>query len=79
MIPVLRSVVKYFLLFFVFGSCFDDFLERGFFEGGAFDQLVQRIDIGFVMLAVMEFQRLGRHMRRQRIFIIRQEGEVRRA
>ena len=34
---------------------------------GAIDQLVQRVDVFLVVLAVMEFQRLGRNVRRQSV------------
>jgi len=41
----------------------DDVLERGLFELGAFDQVVQVGDVGGVMLAVVVFEGLLGDMR----------------
>ena len=53
----------------------NDFDQRLGRQRRAVGQLVQRIDIGLVMFAVMELERLGRHDRLERVLGIRQGGK----
>ena len=46
---------------------FNDLLERGVFELAALDQIVEVVDVGSVMLAVMKLESFGRDVRRQGI------------
>ena len=56
----------------------DDLLERFALEAGAFQQLVAVVDIGLVVLVVVIFQRLPRHVGRQRVVGIGQVGQLER-
>jgi hypothetical protein len=58
-IPRLRGIVEYLLGFFVLGRLLDDVLERHLGVRRALDQLVQLVDVGFMMLAVVERNGLG--------------------
>src|SRR5690606_32253442 len=72
-IPALRGVVEKSLL--TAASSGNDRLEIRAGEIGAFDRGVGLVDIGFVVLAVMEAQSLGRDCRGQRFAVIRQGHE----
>ena len=52
----------------------DHVLDRLAIELGAFHQVVAVIDIGEVMLVVMEFQRLARHVGGERVVSVRKFG-----
>ncbi len=56
----------------------DDLLERLAFEPAAFQQLVAVVDIGLVVLVVVIFERLARHIGRQCIMGVGQIGQLER-
>ena len=56
----------------------DDLFERLAFQPGAFEQLVAVVDIGLVVLVVVIFERLARHVGRQRVVGIGQVGQLER-
>src|SRR5689334_7900910 len=57
---------------------FDDFLERFAFEPAAFEKFIAIIDVGFVMLVVMIFERLARHVGSKRIMSVGKVGQLER-
>ena len=57
---------------------FDDVLERFALKPAAFQQLVAVVDIGLVVLVVVIFERLLRHVRRERVIGIGQVGQFER-
>src|SRR5665213_4316748 len=57
-VPHLRGVVEDAGLVGLAGGVLDDLLERGALEFGARDQFVEVVDVGLVMLAVVEAQRV---------------------
>src|SRR5690606_4082924 len=73
-VPGLRCVVVYRRVV-VLVRLLDGFLERHIFIRSPGSVLVQLVYIPFVMLAVMELQRPGRHVRLKCVKIIRQLGE----
>jgi len=56
------------------GRFLDDVFQSGVFKFGAFDQIIQVGDISLMMLGIMVIKSLGGHMRRERVFGIRQCG-----
>ena len=68
MVPHLSGVVEHLGLCLVLVGGLDDLLERLALEGRPFDQLVQCVDVGLVVLAVMKLQGLCRGIGFQRIF-----------
>ena len=56
----------------------DDLLDALAFELGALEQLVAGVDIGLVVLVVMKFERLLRHIGLQRVIGIGKFGECER-
>src|SRR6204780_1359537 len=71
-VPGLGGVVENRRLGAVLGGETDDLLQRFAGQGGARDQLVQRVDIGAVVLVVMKLESLGGDMRLERILRIGQ-------
>src|SRR6201996_356361 len=53
----------------------DDLFEGFAFEFGSLDRVVAVGHVGLMMLVMMEFQRLLRHVRRQGVMSVRQVGE----
>lgn len=58
-IVVLGGVVEDGLVLGVFGGAADDLVEGHAVEGGAFDELVELVDVGAVVAAVVEAELLG--------------------
>lgn len=70
-VPDLRGVVED-----ATRGLLDDVFQRQVLELGARDQVVQVRDVGLVVLAVVELQRLFRDVRSQRVQFVRQGGRV---
>src|ERR671910_129044 len=71
-VPGLRGVVEHRT---GFGGK-DDLLERLVGVVGAVDELVEGVDIGLVVLAVVEVERLLAHVGRESVLAIRQRGQL---
>ena len=55
-------------------GAFEDLLDRLVLPLGALGQIVSGRHIGLMMLVVMEFEGLARHVRRESVISIRQIG-----
>ena len=75
MVPYLGGIVEDALLGRVFGRVLDHVFERGAGQRRAFHQLVEIGDVGLVVLAVVERQRIGRDVGRERVLRRRAGGE----
>jgi hypothetical protein len=69
-IPDLRGVVED-----TARRLLDDFFQRQVLEFGARNQVVQVRDVGLVVLAVVELERLFGHVRSERVLRVRQRRE----
>jgi hypothetical protein len=67
-VPDLRRVVEDAGLVGLAGRRLDDGLERLAFELPALDEVVEVVDVGLVVLAVVESQRVGGDDRGERAF-----------
>jgi hypothetical protein len=74
-VPGLARIVEDRLVRVVLGGLPDDLLQRHRLVGRAGDQLVQLVDIGLVMLAVVEGDGARRDHRLQRVLRIGQGGK----
>src|SRR5262245_50591086 len=57
---------------------FHDVFERFSFPLGSFDEVVGVVDIGQVMLVVVVFERLARHVGGERVILVRKVGQRKR-
>ena len=73
-IPVLGGIVEELFVALLLGVP-DHLGQRRIGKAGLAEQLVDLVDIGLVMLAVMEIERLGRHVRGERVLDERQVGK----
>ena len=75
-VPVLTRLIEDRAVGRVLGTRPDDRFEIHAIVPAGRRQFIELVDIGFVMPAVMEFERLGGHVRRQRIDRVRQGREL---
>src|SRR5690606_35292603 len=73
-VPGLSAVVEEPLVARPFGVM-NDFLKALVRKFGALDRGIDLVDVGFVMLAMVRRERLGRNVRRQRVLSVGQRRE----